>query len=151
MRGTVRVILTSHTSLRFYKGCQARAWKNPANWTILAWFSRYPFTEWCFNIMATVFIEDFKKHPHKGHHYVFCKESHCTIVHYVIHHPPYRHPGNKVILEFMWGKAAFLDKEEPHFGGATRIWQSVTVSCFPWLLVEIRARVLEVSHAHILI
>lgn len=76
---------------------------------------RNTFTEWRFNIMSSVFIEDFKKHSHKGYRCVFCKHGHCDIVHYVIHHPVYRGPGNKFPLEFMREKSALLNKEEASF------------------------------------
>lgn len=65
--------------------------------------------------MSSGFIEDFKKHSYKGHNCIFCKNGHCVIVHYVIHHPLPRGPGNKSLLEFIWEKAAFLDKEEVPF------------------------------------
>ena len=57
-------------------------------------------------------MEDFKKHSYKGCYSIMCKNGSCVTVYYSIHHPLQRGPGNKFLLEFMWGKAAFLDKEE---------------------------------------
>lgn len=62
--------------------------------------------------MSSVFIEDFKKHSHKGYCCAFCKHGHCDIVHYIIHHLVDRGPDNKFPLEFRRGKPALLNKGE---------------------------------------
>lgn len=139
----------SHLS-GFVRSVKLEHEKTPANWTILTWFSRYTFTEWCLNTMASVFIEDFKNHPYKGHYYIFCKDGHRIIVYYVIYHPLYRHPGNKILLEFMWGKAAFLDKEDPPSKEQQEFDNPSQFLVFLgyWLKSD-PDRLLELSHAHV--
>lgn len=99
---------------------------------------RSTFTERPFNIMPSVFIEDFQTHLYEGRYSTPCRTGRYVTDHYAHPSCAMERPRQQSLLGIYWGES-WLPKQGGASLSVSETSQSITGLCFPWGVLKIKA------------